>query len=445
MPTVPAPRPEPRSCGRRLLLVALLVLACRETAEPVRAPVDVLDPCTLALVAPAGGSEGDLEIVRMQDELRQRGFSLPRLERLGWMFVARARRTFDPGDYVLAEQCALCLEVKHPGSPEALLLRGHSLVSRHRFREAEELARELVARRGLAADHGLLGDALMEQGRLEGAVAAYQRMVDLKPDLHSYSRVAHMRWLTGDLAGALEVMRMAVQASSSRDPEPAAWAYTRLALYLFQARDFAQALRACELALRLQPDYPPALLAKGRILLATGDAARATAALALAAARDPLPEHQWILAEALQAAGRTGEARAAEARVRERGALDDPRTFALFLATRGEQPERALKLVRKELAGREDTFTLDALAWSLAAAGRTAEAVGAMDRALAAGTRDARLLLHAGVIAAVAGETAEARRRLEQSKEIEQMLLPSEHRRLSAELAVLGRGERHHP
>src|SRR5512132_508095 len=173
--TVPSRRRELQLRGLQLLLAALLVPACRENTEPVRSQMGALDPCTLAVITPAGRSKDDLEIARMQDEIRQRGFPLPQLERLGWMFVAKARHTFDPSYYALAEQCALCIEVRHPGTPEALLLRGHSLASRHRFREAEELARELVTRRGLAADHGLLGDALMEQGRLEEAAAAYQR------------------------------------------------------------------------------------------------------------------------------------------------------------------------------------------------------------------------------------------------------------------------------
>ena len=135
----------------------------------------------------------------------------PFLEKLGWLYVAKARSSYDPGFYKLAEHCALALEVADPKSPEAMLLRGHVLISFHRFAEAEAIAKELVEQRALPFDYGLLGDALMEQGRLTEAVAAYQRMVDLRPDLQSYSRVAHMRWLKGDLDGAIEVARMAAR------------------------------------------------------------------------------------------------------------------------------------------------------------------------------------------------------------------------------------------
>ena len=57
--------------------------------------------------------------------------------------------------------------------------------------------------REVALDYGLLGDALMEQGRLTEAAAAYQRMVDLKPFYQSYTRAAHARWMRGDLDGAI--------------------------------------------------------------------------------------------------------------------------------------------------------------------------------------------------------------------------------------------------
>jgi predicted Zn-dependent protease len=100
----------------------------------------------------------------------------------------------------------LCLDGKKPGCAEALLLRSHVLNSLHKFKEAEQMARELVKKRGMHFDYGVLGDALMEQGKLDEAVVAYQAMMDQKPSPQAYSRPAHMRWLKGDLPGAIELM-----------------------------------------------------------------------------------------------------------------------------------------------------------------------------------------------------------------------------------------------
>ena len=51
-------------------------------------------------------------------------------------------------------------------------------------------------------------------------------MIDLKPYYQSYTRAADLRWLKGDLDGAIELTELAIQASSPRDPDSVAWAYT---------------------------------------------------------------------------------------------------------------------------------------------------------------------------------------------------------------------------
>ena len=118
----------------------------------------------------------------------------------------------------------------------------------------------------------------------------------------------HMRWLKGDLEGAIAVMEMAARAGSPRNPEPAAWAYTRLALYELQVGASQRALQACDVALDFQNNYAPALLVRGRILLSENQVDEAVEALSDAATLNPLPEYQWALAEALRAAGRMQEA-----------------------------------------------------------------------------------------------------------------------------------------
>jgi tetratricopeptide (TPR) repeat protein len=384
------------------------------------------DACELAVAPHAGNGRIDREIARQQANVRGEKNTLQSLERLGWLYVAKARESFDLGFYKLAEQCALCLEYRKPHSAEALLLRGHVLQNLHRFKEAETIARDLVAQRGLPFDYGLLGDALMEQGRLEDAAAAYQKMVDEKPDLEAYARIAHLRWLKGDLAGATAVMQLAVTAASPASPEAAAWVNTRLAMLQFQKGNFEAARQTCGTALEYQREYPPALLLKGRLLLAAGRTTEAIEALQRAAQLNPLPDYQWVLSEALHAAKRQDEAAAVERTLLQQGASADPRTFALYLASRGESTGTAVELARSELQTRGDTFTHDALAWSLAADGQIESARTEMHRALAQGTKDARLFLHAGIIAAKAGDKKEAQRWLTKDAPMLCQLLPSE-------------------
>ena len=89
------------------------------------------------------------------------------------------------------------------------------------------------------------------------------------------------------------------------------------------------------------------------------------------------------------------------------------RTLSLYLSNSGEDPARALRLAEAELVARKDIYGYDALAWALLANGRADEARVQMAEALALGTRDAKLLYHAGMIEAALGNDAAARRNLE--------------------------------
>ncbi|MDR3456564.1 MAG: tetratricopeptide repeat protein [Verrucomicrobiae bacterium] len=405
------------------------------TAEPPPAPVDA---CSLILVPHEGTGKTDQEIIRLQQKIRSENKPGPWIEGLGWAFITKARESFDPGYYKLAEQCAFCLDAHEPHSLEAMLLRGHVLQNLHRFKEAEPLARALVAQRGLAYDYGLLGDVLMEQGRLDEAVEAYQKMVDQKPDMQAYIRIANVRWLKGDLAGATEVMQLAAGAASPNAPEAAAWVNTRLAYLKFLNGEITGATENCGVAVDYQKDYAPALLLQGRLLLAQGSAAEAAEVLERAAQLNPLPDYQWVLSEALQACGRDNEARQVADEMSQQAATTDPRTYALYLATSGQSPALALELARNELKTRSDVFTHDALAWALAANGQNEEAWQEMQSALAEGTQDPRLYLHATVLAAKAGHAEAAQTWMNKAAGLAQLLLPSERKQLQQTAASLG-------
>ena len=413
--------------------VAVAGACSGQTAPP--APVAAApDGCAVAL---ASGQEQDrlgAQIDQARQAARRGPTSKAALERLGYLHVSRARLTADAGHYKLAEATANCLQASHPDESAALLLRGHVFHQLHKFKEAEQIARDLVARRTVVLDYGLLGDALMEQGRLDEAATAYQRMIDLKPFYQSYTRAAHVRWMKGDLEGALRIMRRATESASPRDPESSAWAWTRVALYELQANRLPAARQAVDSALSHEPAYAAALLAKGRILLAGRNRSEALTALTRAASLNPLPEYQWILADTLRSSGRATDAAAVERELVARGTTTDPRTVALYLATRGEDESTALSLADAELELRADVFTLDARAWALAASGRTADALTAIQPALAEGTEDARLFLHAGVIHAAAGNRREASRWLDKAARLRSMLLPSEDTLLAGHL-----------
>jgi tetratricopeptide (TPR) repeat protein len=88
------------------------------------------------------------------------------------------------------------------------------------------------------------------------------------------------------------------------------------------------------------------------------------------------------------------------------------RTLALYLANHGQETARAVDLAAKELEIRKDAYGYDALAWALLADGRAPEADASIQKALAVGTKDAKILYHAGMIALALGDNVRARAQL---------------------------------
>jgi hypothetical protein len=106
--------------------------------------------------------------------------------------------------------------------------------------------------------------------------------------------------------------------------------------------------------------------------------------------------------------------------------VEDPRTFVLWLATVDRDHDRALQLARREHALRQDVYTLDALAFAQWRSGDWASARETIAAALADGLRDARVSLHAALIAADGGDRAAAAAHAEAATAGRSALLPSE-------------------
>ena len=404
-----------------LALTLLILIGCdpaqpaqaREAAAAEAAAPKVARPSdeVLALADVVGEGAVASALRKTQDRLRATPDNPDLWIELGRRWIQKARGDADPGYYLHAEAAAAVALRKSPGNLAALNLRGLVLLNQHAFAAARDLAREILARDDDdPAALGTLSDALLEIGDIDAAEAAAQRMMDRKPDLPSYSRASYFRWLRGDPKGAAEALRLAFDAGrGSPDNEPTAWVLTQAALIFWHEGDLEGALAGLDIVLSLRPSYPQALVARARVLLARGDAARALAHLQQADAQSPTTETAWLLADVYDALERAADADAARAQVRARGEREDRRTLALFLAARDEDRELALRLATEEAALRGGIYTDDALAWSLHRLGRHAEAKVASDRALALGTRDASLWFHAGAIALALGERERGR------------------------------------
>jgi tetratricopeptide (TPR) repeat protein len=420
----------------RVLMMVLLVIAgagCGRTRSGARA---ALAPSALCLQSPSGSAAADAPLRALQRGADGASAPEPWVQ-TGLAWVRKARAASRPELYRNAGSCAQAALERSPGHGAALALRGTVLLNDHRFAEARDLAREMLARdRHDAAAWGVLSDAQLELGQLEAAIEAAQRLVDLKPDLASYGRAAHLRWLQGDVPGAKRLYSLAIAAGKAqRDREPSAWMLTQAALIFWHEGDYPGADAGFDTALAQLPEYPPALEGKGRVALAQQQPRSAARWFERALRARPSVETAWLLGDAHALAGDERAAERAYARVERDGAYD-PRTLAAFYATQHRKTGEAVRLARSELAERRDPYTIDTLAWALHRDGRPAEARPWIERAIAAGTPDARLLYHAGEILIAGGDVerggALVERALRLNPGFDPRLLEQRHERSSA-------------
>lgn len=399
-----------------LVLAALLGFrygSKREAAErqPVKLATDVAQPKT----------PGDRLVITAQSFVEREPKAARGYNMLAAAYMQKARETGDFSLNAKAEAALARAEQAEPGDYEALKLRAKLLLTFHRFGEALEVARH--AQSSNPRDHdnyGAMVDALVELGDYDGAVAAAQSMVDLRPDTASYSRVSYLRELHGDTKGAIDAMRMAVEAASPNDPEGVAWCRVHLGDALAREGRAAEAEREYDHALYVFPDYHVALAAKARARLAAGDADAATQLYRRAIERVPLPDYAAALGDLYTKLGRADEAKRQYELVEfvERSGAQEgtyTRQLALFWADHDTKLDEALAVARSESAARRDIYTADLLAWCLYKKGQYAEAKASSDEALRLKTRDPRLLFHAGMIADALGDRAAGAKYLRQA------------------------------
>jgi tetratricopeptide (TPR) repeat protein len=327
---------------------------------------------------------------------------------LGRAWIRKARETSDPGFFLNAGACADVVLAESPNDKLALDLRAMVLLDHHEFREARDVARSILKDDPDAVSAwGTLSDALLELGELEEADRAAQRMMDLKPNLSSYSRVSYFQWLAGNTQAAIESARLAIDAGGDpHNAEPRAWVIVQAAMLFWHRGDYAGADAGFRQALEVVSAYPPALVGRGRVAMAEGDPAQAAAFYERAFRASPLVETAWLLGEARELSGDEEGARRAFAHAEKQGKTSDLRTLSLMYSSRNTDGDEALRLAEHERRTRGDIYTEDALAWALYRQGRWVDAKAAIGRARRYGTKDARLLFHEGAIEKALGQRA---------------------------------------
>jgi tetratricopeptide (TPR) repeat protein len=333
-------------------------------------------------------------------------------------FIQKLRETTDFAYLNRASALVDQMLKADPKSYDGLRLSAAIETHRHNFPKAAQIAEDLTERNPSdTGSLGMLGDSLMEMGRYADAEKAYQRMLELGPNLTSYNRVAYQRFVTGQAGEALSWMNLAVQAGS-RIPENQAWALVEFGDMLFKTGHTQDAHTVYDRALETLPGYHRAYAALGRYYAATGEYERAAENFKKAQNVIPLPDYAAALETLYTRLGKPAEA------ARQRDLLDvidklgaangekGNRMLAVNYADQNRNLGRALELAQGELATRKDVYTYDALSWVLFRSGRQKEAEDASAKALAMNTPEPMFLYHAGLINIAGGKTATGQEQL---------------------------------
>lgn len=339
---------------------------------------------------------------------------------LAELYIEEARIT---GNHAYYDQAALQLlndvTTNDPKNFQALCDQATVLLSQHHFSDGLLAAKQALPLAPYSTSvYGLLVDANVELGHYDEAVKMADKMVSLRPDLRSYSRVSYLREIYGDLPGAISAMNMAVKAGYP-GLEQTEWSRMILA-HLYESKgDLDSAEIQCKFALAERPDYAFAVAGLGRIEKARGNYKQAIAYFEKAkntitefSFADELTDLYRLNNEQTKAKQSAEEVIAmlspnanADENTIGHGHYADKELAYAFLKT--AQYDSALAHAKIEYDRRPDNIDIcETMAWVYYKKGAYAEANKYIDKALRTNSSNPTLLCRAGLIKTKTGDSA---------------------------------------
>jgi tetratricopeptide (TPR) repeat protein len=398
---------------RRRLLPSVAAVAAIVLAALIAVGL-VTEPATPATVTPQPiGDRLAASIQQYQERLRRIPDDPATWANLGAAYVEQARVLANPAYYPQA-QGALdrSVQLQPEGNAAALVGLGALANARHDFAAARRYAEEaLVLNPSSVEAHGVLADATTQLGDTAAATAAVQRMLDLRPGVASFTRASYELELHGRTDDARVALLRALEAATSRDE--LAFCHYYLGELAWGGGDLDEADAQYARGLAAVPGDPALLQGRAKVLAARGRTDEAIDGYRRLTERVPLPQYLLEYGELLEAAGRVEDAQTQYRLIAEQqrlyatqGSSDD--LAASQVAADHGVPAEAVRLAEAEWGRRQSVFTADALAWALHRAGRDAEALPYAEQAAQLGRRDATADFHRGMILAALGRNAEA-------------------------------------
>jgi tetratricopeptide (TPR) repeat protein len=324
-------------------------------------------------------------------------------------------RYFDAAEAVYAEALRLT-----PKSIDALAGIAWVTGGKHQFDQSIGWANQALAVDPQCIEaFGILGDAALELGDYDMAFENYQKMADLRPDLSSWSRGAHLLWLTGETNKAKTLMGKAIGAGAPF-AENTAWCRIRMATMLFHEGAIRPAEETIRPLLEAGSKNSHLLLLTARIAGAKDDLTVAEKHYRTLLEAGPNQQAYAGLGDLMTAKGNAENAEKFYLKVEDlhashmKDGVHDHGFMAKFLADNNRNLLEALRMA-EERKLTKNVQEADTLAWVYYKNGMLPQAIAAMKRALSHNTPDPEMHYHAGMIASAYGDLTSAKKHLERS------------------------------
>ena len=328
---------------------------------------------------------------------------------LSALYLQKIRETSDSSYYQKIDDLLTQAEKVNPQDADIYGMRASVANGRHEFKKGKEYIDKALALNTTTAIYfGIAGDSAIELGQYDQAVSYFQKMVDIRPDFGSWSRIAYARELYGDTPGAQKALEQAIE-SGSKYPENLAWAYVEKGkLDLRTDPDLAKS--DFSTALKVLPTYSQAMEGLGKAAYATGNTTEAEAQFTKAYAKLPLAQYAIDLGDLYKIKGQAQKAsqyytlaQQAYATSAKLGVNIDLEE-SLFLSERDIKVSDALAMAQRSYVDRPNRNAADTLAIALFKNNKVEEAGTYRQKAFTLGENDPAILYNQSVIARASGK-----------------------------------------
>jgi tetratricopeptide (TPR) repeat protein len=267
-------------------------------------------------------------------------------------------------------------------------------------------------------------DGNVEMGNYPAAIENLEKMISIRPDLRSYSRISYIREIHGEMTAAIAAMKMAVDAGFPGE-EGTEWARVQLGHLYEKTGDIKSAEMHYTISLQQRPDYPYALAGMGNIAMAKKDYANAIEQYKKADALTADYSFKEKMAEVYLLTNQQAKAKEVLEAIREElsnaaseeenGINHHTDRELAFIYLLENNSSKALKHAMAEYNRRPENIEVaEMAAWAYFKNGEAQKALPFLQTALKTGSKNPTLLSHAAMIYAQAGDKAKAKMMLQE-------------------------------